>query len=131
MPHWYSHTHTHAHTCTHTHTHTSLTETNQSLCSKVFPAALSLLQGRVVEMARPAVTLITSCIANNSGSQDNSFVCQISSISMIILPGFNFVDGDNLSLLYLVSHYLLAPSHSNHTGSSSYGRWTANSRGID
>ena len=57
---------------THTHTHTPLTETNQSLCSKVFPAALSLLQGRVVEVARPAVTLITSCIANNSGSQDSS-----------------------------------------------------------
>lgn len=55
-----------------THTYTPLTETNQSLCSKVFPAALSLLQGRVVEVARPAITLITSCIANNSGSQDNS-----------------------------------------------------------
>ena len=66
------HTHTHTHNPhTHSHTHTSLTETNQSLCSKVFPAALSLLQGRV-EMARPGVTLITSCIANNSGSQDNS-----------------------------------------------------------
>lgn len=47
-------------------------ESNQSLCCKVFPAALSVLQAPPTQPnpARPAVTLIASCIANNATAQD-------------------------------------------------------------